>query len=176
MKRVLICWVSLFFLGCVNSETPQIHYSDFGKWETVEMRQMGIGFEAPVDRHSEGSSVEPVLGRMTTSFRMHRMMPGPFTEYVTYKITIAIAVFSNSEWQRLLRGDHSLLNAGTYGSYEHKFCPYYLNHRKDVMSSDGRVVVTCAIVDTWSFDNRVHGEAQDEVAIRRIIESVHFLK
>jgi hypothetical protein len=143
----------------------------------VEVRQLGIVYEAPIDRKFAGTSSEPVLGRMSTSFSLHRLAPGYTSEYTTYKITIFIEVYSKSEWQRILSGDNYLYNTGNYGKYDHMFCPHYLHHRKDVMAPDGSVAVTSANVNIWRIDdNRVNGAAQDEAAVKRIIESVHFLK
>jgi hypothetical protein len=175
MKKLIQCLIVLACFGCANSEnTPPIYFSDLGTWESVEVKQLGIGYDAPKDRYDRGTSDIPVLGRMTTGFGLHRLDNGFLAEY-SLKIIVTIEVYSKSEWKRFLRGDHTLIYSGIYGEYEHKFCPRYLHHRKDVMAPDGSVAVACAIIDHWIYDKRANGEAQDEATAKRIIESVHFI-
>ncbi len=175
MKRLIKSLVVLACLGCVNSKTPRIYYNNLMKFESVEVNQLGVGFIAPIDRFPGETSVKPILGCTSTRFRLHKMEPGPFTTYTTYKILIVIEVYTRGEWQRILNGDNLLTYGDNYGNGA-KFCPNYLNHRRDVMSPDGRVAVTYALLSTWSFENRTNGEAEDELAIKRIVESVHFLE
>jgi hypothetical protein len=111
---------------------------------------------------------------MSASFALHESR-SDFLMERTYGIYIRLEVFSKDEWRNYLRGDRSVLYQGRFGEYEHKFCPFYLNRRKDVMASDGRVVVASANGGTWNLGREAGGEAQDEAAIRRIIESVHFI-
>jgi len=143
--------------------------SNLSLWEPVEYRPLGIALEAPKDRYLEEVCIEEAIhwsGCMSGHFALHEINNGFLSER-TYRVHIRLEVFSKEEWQKYLRGDRTLLYQGRFGEYEHKFCPRYLHFRKDVMASDGRVLVVSSGGGLWS--------VQDEDAIRRIINSAHFI-
>jgi hypothetical protein len=164
--------------GCRSSTAlPSIHYSNLQNWQSVSFEKLGVGLQAPRERYNEEVVTASALkwsGCMIASFTLHESRTDFLMER-TYGVYIHLEVFSKEEWHNYLRGDRSLLYQGRFGEYEHKFCPRYLNHRKDVMASDGRVVVASASGGAWTLGRGADGEAQDEAAIRRIIESVYFI-
>ena len=163
--------------GCRSSTSPpSIHYSNLQKWETIEYHKIGVGLEAPKERYLEEVVTDALKwsGCMSAGFALHEST-GDFLMERTYGVHIRLEVFSKDEWRNYLRGDRSLLYQGRYGAYEHKFCPRYFHGRKDVMASDGRVVVASSNAHGYLLGRGDNGLAEDEVAVRRIIESVHFI-
>jgi hypothetical protein len=177
MNKLIIVLVALICFGCQSSTTlAHVHYSNLQNWELVNYPKMRLSLEAPKDRLNEEIHTEAAIkssGRMMASFNLHVMNTGFLVER-RYGISILLEVFSKQEWQKYLQGDRSLTYVKNYGKYKAKFQSKYLNHRKDIMASDGTVCVASANYRPVGRD--ADGILQDEAAIRRIIKSVRFIE
>ena len=187
---------ALFLLcGCESSRpielTPQgtTQWATFKKWERKKYRLLGITVDLPKERHgehvqkSDPKFIPKIAGTNTASFGLHVASRGLLHE-ASKKIDVIIDEYTPVEFEEFLRGERGCffpikstdirkLETSLYSQRDSQG----IHYRKDYRRPDGSVIVASALNRTGpGYGHGTEFDAEDDAAIRRILESVRFVK
>jgi len=181
-------------IGCESSRPIELtsqgttRWATFKKWERKHYRLLGITLDVPNERHGEDmqqdDSGEPkIAGTKNVSFGLHVASRG-FLHETSKKIDVIINEYTPEEFAEFLRGERgcffSLNNAEARKFHSSLYTErdmQGINYRKDYKKPDGSVIIAGALNRTGAgYGHGTEFDAEDDAAIRRILESVRFTK
>ncbi len=180
-------------IGCESSRpielTPQgtTRWATFNKWERKHYRLLGITLDVPNERHGEDMQQDSgklkIAGTKNVSFGLHAASRGLLHEAST-KIDVIVTEYTPEEFAEFLRGERGCFFPIEYSEARKLQPSLYtkrnsqgISYRKDYKKPDGSVIIATALNRTGAgYGHDTDFDAEDDAAIRRILESVRFTK
>jgi len=181
-------------IGCESSRPIELtslgttRWATFKKWERKHYRLLGITLDVPNERHGEDmqqdDSGEPkIAGTKNVSFGLHAASRGLLHEAST-KIAVIVTEYTPEEFAEFLRGERGCFFPIEYSEARKLQPSLYtkrnsqgISYRKDYKKPDGSVIIATALNRTGAgYGHGTEFDAEDDAAIRRILESVRFTK
>ena len=178
MKLSILILSILACAGCQSmTKQPKVVYSNLKDWETVVFHKLGIVFEAPIDSYDRKQYIlhdSNWVPCMIGGFSLHEFSSDFLMERKS-GINIRFYVFTKEEWENYLRSERPLSHQNRHDGFKNHFTPIYTKWRKDSRARDGRVLSACSSGPDSRYKRSEIEAAEDEIAIRRIIESARFI-
>jgi len=191
---ILLCLTGMMLVSSCSSAPPRatypatFHRTSLDQWEKVDCPDIGLSFEKPKGLRTLGSSTSVLLQLHGVSAK------STFPSDPQYRITISIDVYSKKEWEtrfeNLVKGDPSIEERARNDVKVRDWLDftkwaYSLNPEVTMREYHGeryyRRVFTNNLeaiveINTEYIPRAPEMVASDDVAIRRIMSSVTFMK